>query len=67
MVIDPKKIYISFNNDENQAGNVAAKKAYDNLRRQFDVSQLEIKLPTKNDFGCMSKGEIIIWKSQIKT
>ena len=67
MVIDPKKIYISFNNDENQAGNTAARKAYDNLRRQFDVSQLEIKLPSENDFGCMSKGEIIKWQSQIKT
>jgi|TARA_R110000751_G_scaffold60056_3_gene125626 hypothetical protein len=67
MVVDPKKIYISFNNDENQAGNIAAQKAYSNLRRQFDVSQLEIKLPSKNDFGCMSKGEILKWKSQRKT
>ena len=67
MVIDPKKIYISFNNDENQAGNTAARKAYDNLRRQFDASQLEIKLPSENDFGCMSKGEIIKWQSQRKT
>jgi hypothetical protein len=67
MVIDPRKIYISFNNDDNQAGNAAARKAYDNLRRQFDSSQLEIKLPSKNDFGCMSKGEILKWKSQIKT
>ena len=67
MVIDPRKIYISFNNDDNQAGNTAARKAYDNLRRQFDSSQLEIKLPPKNDFGCMSKGEILKWKSQIKT
>jgi hypothetical protein len=67
MFTDPKKIYISFNNDDNQAGNAAAKKAYNNLRRQFDASQLEIRLPSKNDFGCMSKGEILRWKSQKKT
>ena len=67
MLTDPKKIYISFNNDENQAGNAAAKKAHNNLCRQFDASQLEVKLPSKNDFGCMSKGEILKWKSQRKT
>jgi hypothetical protein len=67
MVIDPKKIYLSFNNDKNRAGNEAAEKAYRNLRRQFDESQLEIRLPFKNDFGCMSKEEIHIWKKQIKT
>ena len=67
MLTDPKKIYISFNNDENQAGNVAAEKAYNNLCRQFDASQLEIKLPPKNDFGCMSKSEILKWKNQRKT
>ena len=62
MLINPEKIYISFNNDENQAGNTAAQKAYDNLKRQFDLPQLEIKLPSKNDFGCMSTEEILAWK-----
>ena len=66
MVIDPKKIYISFNNDENYAGNKAANKARNNLLRQFDEQQLEIKLPPKNDFGSMSREEILKWKSQIK-
>jgi len=66
MVIDPKKIYISFNNDENYAGNRAANKAKNNLLRQFDEQQLEIKLPPKNDFGSMSREEILKWKSQIK-
>jgi hypothetical protein len=66
MVIDPKKIYISFNNDENYAGNRAANKARNNLLRQFDEQQLEIKLPPKNDFGSMSREEILKWKSQIK-
>ena len=67
MIIDPKKIYISFNNDENRAGNTAARKAYENLFRQFDRNQLEIKLPSKNDFGCMAKKETLTWKKQIKT
>ena len=40
----------------------AAEKAYRNLQRQFDDSQLDIKLPFKNDFGCMSKVEILKWK-----
>ena len=62
MLINPEKIYISFNNDENQAGNTAAQKAYDNLKRQFDLPQLEIKLPSKNEFGCMSTKEILAWK-----
>ena len=66
MIIDPQKIYISFNNDKNRAGNEAAEKAYRNLQRQFDDSQLDIKLPFKNDFGCMSEKEILTWKSQIK-
>ena len=66
MITDPKKIYISFNNDKNQAGNEAAEKAYNNLRRQFDAPQLSIQLPSKNDFGCMSMDEINTWKNQIK-
>ena len=64
MVIDPKKLYISFNNDKNNAGNDAAKKALRNLRLQFDEEQLEIKLPDKNDFGCMSPQEINAWKNK---
>lgn len=66
MITDPKKIHISFNNDKNQAGNEAAEKAYNNLRRQFDAPQLSIQLPPKNDFGCMSIDEINTWKNQIK-
>tara|TARA_Y100000034_G_scaffold13205_1_gene13860 strand:+ start:4257 stop:5150 length:894 start_codon:yes stop_codon:yes gene_type:complete len=66
MLINPNKIYISFNNDVNQAGNIAAEKAHGNLRRQFDLPQIEIKLPPKNDFGCMTKQEILTWKNQIK-
>ena len=66
MALDPNKIYISFNNDDNKAGNKAATKAYQNLKRQFDTHQLEINLPTKNDFGCMSPSEIITWNKNLK-
>ena len=66
MVIDPQKIYISFNNDENQAGNNGAKKAYFNLRKQFDDRQLKIALPTENDFGCMSTENILTWHKNLK-
>jgi hypothetical protein len=66
MIINPQKIYIAFNNDTNQAGSEGATKAHYNLTRQFDAQQVEIALPTKNDFGSMTKEEILEWKSQIK-
>ena len=66
MALDPDKIYISFNNDDNKAGNNGATKAYQNLRRQFDLQQLEIALPPKNDFGCMSSHEIIKWNQNLR-
>ena len=66
MALDPNKIYISFNNDDNKAGNNGAIKAYQNLKRQFDTHQLEINLPPKNDFGCMSSEEIKIWNQNLK-
>ena len=31
------------------------------LRKYFDENQVEVKLPTKNDFGEMSKEEILEW------
>jgi len=66
IALDPNKIYISFNNDDNKAGNNGARKAYQNLRRQFDPHQLEIALPPKNDFGCMSPSEIIKWNKKLR-
>ena len=61
--IDPNKIYISFNNDQsnNQAGNIAAEKAKNKLKKYFDPSQINIKLPSKKDFGEMSEQEIKKW------
>lgn len=56
-------ITISFNNDSNKnnAGNFAAEKIYKKLKRYFDINQLEIKLPTRKDFGEMTSKEIQEW------
>lgn len=60
---DLSKIYISFNNDsdKNSRGNLAAKKTHKKLLNHFDPNQVEIKLPTKNDFGDMTTEEIKKW------
>lgn len=65
--IDVKRIYISLNNDSNKnnAGNIGAEKTYARLKRYFDEKQLRIALPTKKDFGEMSKEEILQWKSNL--
>lgn len=65
--IDPKKIYISLNNDSNNnnAGNIGAEKSYARLKRYFDDKQLQISLPTKKDFGEMNKEEILQWKANL--
>ena len=64
---DMKKIYISLNNDSNRnhAGNIAAEKTYARLKRYFDDKQLKISLPTKKDFGEMTKEEILQWKTNL--
>ena len=62
--LNPNKIYIAFNNDSNKAGNKAAREAYKKLVNFFDEDMLEIKLPSKNDFGCMTKKEILEWENQ---
>ena len=61
--VDPNKIYLSFNNDSgnNFAGNKAAEKAVNKLCCFFDEQDLKIKLPSKNDFGEMTKEEILKW------
>jgi len=63
---DPNKITISFNNDtsKNDAGNIAATKTLKKLSKYFDHNQLEIKLPSKNDFGEMNKEEILTWQKK---
>lgn len=65
--IDPRKIYISLNNDSNKnnAGNIGAEKALSRLKRYFDDKQLQIALPAKKDFGEMTKEEILQWKTNL--
>ena len=60
---DTETIKISLNNDadNNLAGNEAAEKLQRKLRKYFDEGQVSIKLPTKNDFGEMTKEEINHW------
>ena len=63
---DVDTIVLAFNNDKNLAGNEACKKAHKKLLKFFDREQLLIHLPTKNDFGEMSEGEIVQWAKKIK-
>ncbi len=65
---DIDKIHISFNNDQegNSAGNMAAEKAKKKLLKYFDFGQVLISLPIKNDFGDMTKEEILEWKNKLK-
>lgn len=63
---DIGKIVLAFNNDENLAGNMASQKGYKKLLKFFDEDQIQVCLPTKNDFGEMDKGEINLWAKKIK-
>ena len=61
-----KRIIVSLNNDaETEAGNNAARKMYDTITKHFDKDRVHICLPDKNDFGDMSKEEILSWSKQI--
>jgi hypothetical protein len=62
--MDSDKIVISLNNDSenNNAGNNAAEKTKKKLLKYFDSQQVQVALPTSNDFGDMSKQEIKEWK-----
>ena len=62
---DVDKIILSFNNDKNLAGNNASQKCHKKLLKFFDEEQIQICLPTKNDFGEMTKQEIINWMGKI--
>lgn len=61
--LDIDKITISLNNDyeNNNVGNKAAQKTKNKLLKYFDANQVKIMLPTKNDFGDMTKPEITDW------
>jgi len=62
-----KKITISLNNDLNSprnAGVEASIKNYLKLLNHFDFSQIQICLPTKNDFGDMIDSDFKTWESK---
>tara|TARA_A100001201_G_scaffold76257_1_gene68876 strand:+ start:8163 stop:9071 length:909 start_codon:yes stop_codon:yes gene_type:complete len=63
---DIDKIVLAFNNDENLAGNNASQKCHKKLLKFFDEEQVQVCLPTKNDFGEMTDGEIELWAKKIK-
>lgn len=67
LILNPNKIYISFNNDnlKNNAGNLAAEKTKEKLLKHFDRHQILIVLPSKKDFGEMTKEEILQWKTNL--
>jgi len=64
---DLDQVIISFNNDseDNSAGNRAAEKAERKLLRHLDPHQVKVILPTHDDFGEMSKEEILDWAKQL--
>lgn len=61
-----QEVVIAFNNDSfnNSAGNEAAKKAKSKLLMFFDENQVKIKVPSKKDFGLMSKNEIDLYMKE---
>jgi len=65
--LDVNNIHICFNNDseKNNAGNLAAEKAFDKIAKFFDYKQIHINLPDKKDFGEMNTEEILEWKKKI--
>tara|TARA_Y100000310_G_scaffold341846_1_gene442435 strand:+ start:513 stop:1421 length:909 start_codon:yes stop_codon:yes gene_type:complete len=64
--LDPQKITIALNNDgkKNGAGNVAAEKLNNKLKKYFDFHQIKICLPPEGDFGDMTREEIEEWKQK---
>ena len=64
--LDPNKIFVSFNDDSdnNNAGNKGVETAVRKLKNYFDPHQIQVAFPTQNDFGDMSREEILEWKEK---
>jgi hypothetical protein len=62
--LDPNKIFVSFNDDSdnNSAGNKGVEAAVRKLKSHFDTHQIQTAFPSQNDFGDMSREEILKWK-----
>ncbi len=65
--LNAQKIIISFDNDENGAGQRGAEKTKKQLLNFFSNDKIDIRFPTSNDFGDMSKQEILSWKKKLKS
>lgn len=66
--LDVDRVYIGFNNDRlnKSVGNKAAEEERWELTNYFDESQVKIALPeVKNDFGEMTREEILLWKNKL--
>jgi len=63
--LDPKRIILATNNDDNRAGQKAATKIQSTLVHFFDPVQLHIFHPYKNDFGDQTVEENREWYSNI--
>ena len=64
-----EKIIISTNNDSDSdynRGMEAALNIKSKLSKFFNSDTLKVKLPTRKDFGDMTKAEILEWKKQIQ-
>ena len=62
----PDKIYVSTNNDtKHNVGQEAAERIANKLLNYFGESKVQIKLPTKKDFGDMTEEEIKIWRNEL--
>lgn len=64
--LDPNKIFVSFNDDSdnNSAGNKGVETAVRKLKNYFDPHQVQVAFPTQNDFGDMSREEVLEWKEK---
>jgi DNA primase len=64
---EPESIIISLDNDSDSggAGNRGAKRLRNGLCKLFSPSNIKVRLPSRNDFGDMSKPEIKEWYAQI--
>lgn len=62
VALNPAKILISLNRDENNRGQLAAAKLKDKLSHWFNKEILIDAPPFKNDFGDMNAEEIQQWK-----
>lgn len=62
----PDKIYIATNNDvKHDVGQRAAERISEKLANYFGQDKIQIKLPTKKDFGDMTEEEIKLWRNEL--